>query len=290
MERLSKKLFKYKSHEIIQQFSKHTLALRQHFENVFSKDVPPEQQQKRFCWDYWFVKNQYQFLRTPADLFFPAKILKPVYEDLISYGQKNLGCHGITPLWLSLYTNGARQEFHCDKPHGPWAFVLPLTADKIKFSGGETKMKLSSGNKKIKPKAHQLLVFDPQIEHGVVPVENAVDPLQSRLVLHGWFVMPQIFLHGSLSIKKVNSVIQNMTVQNPNLFSATQDYFGSLCLCIEVKKSGFVSDVKILTNTLQSKKENLQSWYRGLEKNLLLLRFPKSNESSRIIFPLVFRG
>ena len=34
--------------------------------------------------------------------------------------------------------HGSRQELHTDAPHGPFAFVLSLTLDERRFSGGET--------------------------------------------------------------------------------------------------------------------------------------------------------
>lgn len=57
----------------------------------------------------------------------------------MTYAREELGCAGVTPVWLSCYVDGCRQELHADVPHGPWAFVLSLTRwDARKFTGGET--------------------------------------------------------------------------------------------------------------------------------------------------------
>lgn len=57
---------------------------------------------------------------------------------LLDFGQERLGCGNISPVWLSNYVHGCRQELHADLPHGPWAFVLSLTPAPRRFTGGET--------------------------------------------------------------------------------------------------------------------------------------------------------
>ncbi len=57
---------------------------------------------------------------------------------LLDYGRETLGCGAISPIWLSYYISGCRQELHADVPHGPYAFVLSLTPPKRAFTGGET--------------------------------------------------------------------------------------------------------------------------------------------------------
>lgn len=60
-------------------------------------------------------------------------------DALVEFGERQLGCRGISPIWLSCYVNGCRQGLHADAPHGPFAFVLSLTRwDERRFSGGET--------------------------------------------------------------------------------------------------------------------------------------------------------
>jgi len=57
----------------------------------------------------------------------------------VHWGRATLGCHDVSPPWLSLYVEGCRQELHGDLPHGPWAFVFSLTNWRQRtFRGGET--------------------------------------------------------------------------------------------------------------------------------------------------------
>lgn len=52
----------------------------------------------RFCWDWWHVPGQYTLLRTPADAFFPPELYDRLEDALIEYGEKVLGCRGISPI------------------------------------------------------------------------------------------------------------------------------------------------------------------------------------------------
>ena len=108
------------------------------------------------------MPGQYTLLRTPAQDFFDAKLFRraalarcafrpfrgaltsarlacsKLEDALLQYGREALGCGGISPIWLSYYVSGCRQELHADVPHGPWAFVLSLTPQQRAFTGGET--------------------------------------------------------------------------------------------------------------------------------------------------------
>lgn len=57
-------------------------------------------------------------MRTPADAFFPPELYDRLEEALTEWGERELGCRGISPLWLSYYVDGCRQELHTDSPHG----------------------------------------------------------------------------------------------------------------------------------------------------------------------------
>ena len=129
-----------------------------------------------------------------------------------------LGCAGVTPVWLSCYVEGMRQELHADVPHGPWAFVLSLTRwDERTWTGGETlilkpstldywssfdadaTVERESLVELVPPRFNRLTVFDPRLPHGVPVVEGVRDPSQGRLVLHGWFNEPEPSLRGALA-------------------------------------------------------------------------------------------
>ena len=63
-------------------------------------------------WDYWHVPDQYTLLRTPADQFFPEEQYQQLEDALLDYGEEQLGCRGISPIWLSYYVDGCRQVQH----------------------------------------------------------------------------------------------------------------------------------------------------------------------------------
>lgn len=67
---------------------------------------------ERFVWDYWHVPDQYTLLRTPADQFFPEEQYQQLEDALLDYGEEQLGCRGISPIWLSYYVDGCRQVQH----------------------------------------------------------------------------------------------------------------------------------------------------------------------------------
>ena len=97
--------------------------------------APPE----RFVWDYWHVPDQYTYVRTFADEFFPSELYRRFLDHLLAWGRATLGCTNIARPWLSYYVDGCRQELHADVPHGPWAFAFSLTNwPERSFTGGET--------------------------------------------------------------------------------------------------------------------------------------------------------
>src|SRR4051812_6733050 len=87
-----------------QEFSPHAPDLRRHFEERFRD--PRRATPDRFVWDYWHIKDQYTFLRTPAFQFFPSRMYRRFHTQLVLWGRENLGCHDISPTWLSCYVNG----------------------------------------------------------------------------------------------------------------------------------------------------------------------------------------
>lgn len=93
-----------------------TRDLRRHVDGRFSS--PLNANVERFVWDYWHVPGQYTLCRTPCEAFFPEHLYSALENAIIEYGETKLGCRGISPMWLSYYVDGCRQEFHTDSPHG----------------------------------------------------------------------------------------------------------------------------------------------------------------------------
>lgn len=266
----------------------------------------------RFVWDYWHVPNQYQLLRTPADAFFGAEAASKrdwaeLQAELVRFGRERLGCHGISPIWLSCYVEGCKQEFHADLPHGPWAFVLSLTPWKRRrFTGGETLLlddailsywenPLPTGLerdgivRRLPPELNRLTIFDPRIPHGVSEVRGARDPLEGRLVLHGWFTQPRPFIHGPLPKRELEAALGTLDPFLKQVLAAGKLLQGYVALSLAVSASGRPTFARILTSTLQPRHDEaagaiegtLLRWAKGL-------RFSKRQKPSRVTLPLVF--
>ncbi len=285
--------------------------LRKHFDDLYKN--PHDTRASRFVWDYWHVPNQYTNLRTPAWEFFPKKIYEPFHKSLVQWGRENLGCHDISPPWLSCYVEGCYQDWHCDLPHGPWAYVFSLTPWKGRnFTGGETTLlqpeilsywNYFSGVKHkerekiiqtIEPKFNRLIVFDPRVPHSVSEVNGTRDPKEGRLVIHGWFVQPKPVIYGPIPFKELSSWIGELS--NSLNFAISEHEMTAYGYCsfrIQVAASGVVTNVRLVAHSLKSPSsppnevERMLKWIAGIMKTW---RFKRQREGSVITLPLTFEN
>ncbi len=283
--------------------------LRGVFEDRFID--PKAAHNNRFVWDYWHVPDQYTFVRTPAEHYFPKTIFRSFENSLLEWGRRNLGCTGISPSWLSYYVDGCEQQLHSDVPHGPWAFVYSLTPWRgRKFSGGETMIlrpsvleywknfddaqdrELHSFVQFLPSPFNRLTVFDPRFPHGVSEVRGTKNPLEGRLVIHGWFVEPKPVLEGALSAARVAPVLDEAVYDFQHALVAYGKMHGTLSVRIAVAADGHVHKCQILTNTLMATDFDprvLSSVSKLLQKSLNGLRFPRAKAGTVITLPLLFR-
>lgn len=298
-----------KNYFVHSQFYPDYKKLRSEFAKNFSN--PRHTESKRFVWDYWYIENKYNLIRTPAVHYFSNKEYQNFHSYLVQWGRSHLGCHDISPPWLSYYVDGCFQNLHTDVPHGPWAFVYSLTPNDNKFRGGETlilkpeTLKYWSNFQKqtdhefesfidlIPTKMNQLTVFDPRFPHGVTEVKGTRDPLQARLVMHGWFVNPRPYVVGGLATTQVQRSLDPLFKSLSAVLEQIEILNGTLSVRLQVKKDGSVLNYKVLTNTLQtlsSRPEDKDDRYlvKELRKLFLLTRFPKSKKDSEITIPLIF--
>lgn len=290
---------------VLDSFTKHGSKLREHY--VSRVGNPKETNSDRFVWDYWHVPDQYTLVRTPAYHFFPDALYMAFHKELVHWGRKTLGCWDISPPWLSYYIQGCRQELHSDVPHGPWAFVYSLSPSKIRFSGGETLLlkpevlsywknfghspdrERSSFVERIAAKQNRLVVFDPRIPHGVTEVGGTMDPLEARVVIHGWFTEPKTYVEGPLPEKstetQLNQAFDRLQEQLPK-HPLVQ---GTVSLGLTVQKNGEVSDAKFLTNTLLDLGgEAPVALNRELLKIYRQCKFKSASGITRATIPLIF--
>jgi len=279
-------------------------ALRSHFEERFSAAGA-----NRFVWDYWDVPDQYRLLRTPAWTFFPRREYEAFHRSLVLWGRETLGCHDISPPWLSCYVEGCGQELHGDLPHGPFAFVYSLTPwDRRKFRGGETLLLKDSilsywadfraGRglehrdifEKVPARFNRLVVFDPRVPHGVKRLEGGVHSvLDGRLVIHGWFVQPRPFIAGPLQTRVLQSAIDGLSERLGELLAAGVAANGVLSLRFAVSPAGRVGGLRVLSNTLRSREaRDARLLAREVETFLGRVSLGRQRGSSRVTLPLIF--
>lgn len=277
-------------------FFKNASKLRCLFESRF--DYASAKTAAPFVWDYWHVPDEYTLLRTPAYLFFPKKIYEDFHNRLVWWGRRTLGCHDVSPTWLSCYVEGCEQKSHVDLPHGPWAFVYSLTPWQTRrFKGGETFINNNSRQRKktfelVPAKFNQLLVFDPSLTHGVKKVSGVNDINQGRLVINGWFVNPRPFIEGPLSTNELARQIlriDEFVYDNSDLLAGIT---GAISFQIRIAKSGKIEDVKPLASTLRSHLIPLGTvslliaeMRQHIIKNFI---FRKNKTSSLVTLPLIF--
>lgn len=294
--------------EVIDGFADETEALRAHFDARFEE--PRSARAGRFVWDLWHVPGQYTALRTPAWTYFPKALYSSIHKRLVAFGRAELGCHDISPPWLSCYVDGCKQELHGDLPHGPFAFVLSLTRWRERvFRGGETLLMkpetldfwreftsirgLEEGGilDAVAPRFGRLVVFDPRIPHGVREVRGTMDPREGRLVLHGWFVEPRPFVTGPLSPAKTMKRIEALTEVVAREVEAGLSLAGVLSLRAEIAPSGKVTSVRVLRDMTRAPGEQepaRRRLVRDLKSTLARLEMPRARGPSTLTLPLVF--
>lgn len=294
-------------HSQFDRFYPKASELRKHFEDVYSN--PRQGDARRFCFDPWYIEGQFNHLRTPAEDFFPQPILQPFWEYLVGWGRKTLGCQMISPPWMSLYLSGHFQNWHADNPQGPFAFVYTLSPRWKSGRGGRTLIlkpgildywnqpPLQQGYEanriydSLMPKWNRLLVFDPRLPHRVEKVNDVKDPLEGRLVIHGWFVDPRPMIEGEPDSKSLKVFLEDFVQQSLQKQSFLSEFRGYLCFRISVNPSGEIRDVRSQASTLVAPQRS-QKWVHNqiktFARDLKSFRFGKSRGRSELTLPFQF--
>ena len=291
---------------IVDRFASEARGLRATFDERFAE--PRSTRADRFVWDWWHVPGQYTALRTPAWTYFPRRLYEPFHRRLVAWGRETLGCHDISPPWLSLYLDGSRQQLHGDLPHGPWAFVYSLTPARRAFAGGQTlllrdevldfwhgfesvrSVEEPALVRAIEPRFDRLIVFDPRIPHGVRPVAGTRDPRHGRLVIHGWFVQPRPFVRGPLSIRALQTRIDELgAILGERL--GTLPIAGMLAIAFTVDRGGAAQRVRVLSDTTRVPAADecaRARIVRLLRQTVAGWKLGKQRAPSQVTLPLVF--
>lgn len=294
--------------QVVDRFAPEAEGLRAHFDARF--EDPRAATPDRFVWDLWNVPGQYTALRTPAYTFFPPRQYDAFHQRLVWWGRRVLGCHDISPPWLSCYVNGCEQRLHGDLPHGHHAFVFSLTQWRQRtFRGGQTMLlrdevldfwadfvsarSLEEGEviEEIEPRFNRLTVFDPRLPHGVRRVEGSMDPREGRLVIHGWFMQPRPFIEGPLTEKQLSRGIDQVTHAIMPLLEQGLPVAGLLSLGFGVEAAGQVSGVRVLADTTRvprGAEGDHRQLLRVITRAVRALEFAKQRGKSRVTLPMVF--
>lgn len=292
---------------VVDRFAPETGALRATFDERFAD--PRSTRGDRFVWDWWHVPGQYTALRTPAWRYFPPALYRRFHRRLVAWGRATLGCHDISPPWLSLYVDGCRQELHGDLPHGPWAFVFSLTRWRGRaFRGGETLLlrddvldfwhdfRSRRGLEEpdlaraIAPELGRLVVFDPRIPHGVREVTGTRDPRAGRLVIHGWFVQPRPFVRGPLPVRALAARIAELTGALAGWLDGLA-VAGTCALALTVDRRGATRHARVLSDTTRvarSDEPRRRQLVRALRQSVARWTFAPQPAPSQVVLPLVF--
>lgn len=293
---------------IVDNFAREAKALRAHFDERF--EDPRRAEGGRFVWDFWHVPGQYTHLRTPAYHYFPKRLYERFHHQLVWWGRRMLGCHDVSPPWLSCYVNDCRQQLHGDLPHGQWAFVFSLTPwERRRFTGGETlllreeildywggftsqrSLEENELLEAVAPKFNRLVVFDPRRPHGVRRVEGTMDPREGRLVIHGWFVQPRPFIEGPLREAQLQARIDELTATIARRLSEGLELAGMLSLSVAITPGGVVKKTEVLSDTTRApphEEAHRLQLLRDVVRKIRQLRFPRHKAPSRVTLPLVF--
>jgi Rps23 Pro-64 3,4-dihydroxylase Tpa1-like proline 4-hydroxylase len=265
---------------------------------------------ERFVWDYWHVPDQYTYVRTFADEFFPRELFGRLLDRLLTWGGQNLACTKVVRPWLSYYVDGCRQEMHADVPHGPWAYVFSLTNwEERAFTGGETFLlgaetldlwrsgsgsagsELESFVELIEPKFNRLTVFDPRIPHGVRQVEGTREPRDSRLAIHSWFYEPRLVVSEALERAgqrpELDAVLAILLVSLRDL----EDVEGLVATRVDIDPRGGVGATRVVSSSLVSTSGDgraVEEAERSIEGFLADSTFPKLGEDAWAVFPVQF--
>lgn len=293
---------------VVDDFAPEAESLRSVYDERFAD--PRSARRDRFVWDYWHVPGQYTALRTPAWEYFPPKIYRAFHTRLMQWGRRTLGCHDVSPPWMSCYVEGCGQQLHGDLPHGPWAFVFSLTRWKGRiFTGGETvllrdpvldfwsdftsvrSVEEPDVLRSVEPRFGRLTAFDPRIPHGVRTVHGTHDPRFGRLVIHGWFVQPRPLIEGPVKPAVLQARIDGLSEVVSRALGDGLPVAGLLSIGIRVNASGTVREATVLSDTTRvpsAEEPRRKRFVKALRDATAAWTFPKAAAPTWITLPLVF--
>lgn len=250
---------------VVDNFFTGTEEMREVYDARFG--TPRAASDDRFVWDFWHIPDQYSYLRTRGQNFFPASLYDGLVARLRAWGLANLGCAGLVRPWLSYYVDGCHQALHADVPQGPWAYVLSLTRwEGRRFRGGETlvardrlldfwsrsepdaDMEETDLLETVPARFNRLTVFDARFPHGVRRLEGTRDPVEGRIAVHGWFREPRVLVADRIASPATTEALEAATATVGR--GAARHLSGLVTARVRVAASGRVEEVEVLSDML----------------------------------------
>lgn len=295
-----------KGYIVVENFFGGSEEMRAAFEAHFSN--PHTHTPQHQVWNYWYVPDQYTYLRTNPGKIIPEQLISNFVQRLNQWASSALGVTARSNPWLSLYVNGCGQGLHNDSLNGQLGYVYSLTRwDQRSFLGGETilfhpenyweteRIKTSGAGAsfydKVPARYNQLLVFDDRIIHGVQPLQGTMDPRAGRVVLHGHLKAEEGILNGALTGDAILKVwppvlekIQALTQQHRHIFH------GFMTLRLSIQADGHVASVQCLCDRilpLSADKSRLEPMKQSIVQLLAALVFPSASGASQFTLPIL---
>jgi hypothetical protein len=277
-------------------------GIEAHFAEPFRHQAATHQ-----IWNYWYVPGSYTYLRTLAERVIGKPALADFNAALQRFAAQRLGLTRIGGSLISMYVNGCFQTFHNDSHNGRFAFVYSLTKPVRSFTGGETLVWREGDYFEeafTRPLAHaglydvltpdfnRLVLFDDRMPHAVAPVLGQMDPLESRIVMHGHISEGPPDVQGTLAPDIAGAcVARGIAALKAELGDAVRRYHGPLSLDIVVDPQGRIDSVGVLVNRLmpigKQDRPAADVVSEVLDK-LDLITFPTSSGETELRFPILF--
>ncbi|EFN57722.1 hypothetical protein CHLNCDRAFT_51000 [Chlorella variabilis] len=193
---------------------------------------------------------------------------------------------------LSLYKNcGFQMVGPSAVVHGkdPW---FEMRWEERRFTGGETML--------LQPDTLDYWRnFDPHLGTETPQlVEGTRDPLEARVVLHGWFTQPDPFFAGSLREEEATPALNACLDVLFEALSTLPPSVGTVTLQLTVEGSGRVADICWKANTLVARPQSgeaptvvTEATLACIAEHLLRAQFPPSHDGgcTAITLPFVFQ-
>jgi hypothetical protein len=258
-------------------------------------------------WDYWYVPDQYTYLRTLPERIIGERLTDEFRTAIDDWARERLGLAAHRHCYLSLYVDGCRQRQHNDAGNGRFGFVYSLTRDQRRTTGGETLLWCDRGNSasrvhipssavdfydSIEPRFNRLLVFDDRVPHAVELVEGSMDPLEGRLVIHGHIREVGPIVSGGVSFDDALTAAHRVACeQAAELGDALRCYHGVVTVRLSVEPEGTVVDAHIVLDRLRRLRRGgpeIPEVLAGLLQRAAELRFTPGALPATVTLPFAF--